>query len=453
MDTNDETKALKQQLVGLSTLLQLEQQCRRTGDQAEFSFFVVNDTLRLIDYHQAVFWHESGFSLTIRSVSGVDRPNSDSPYLQWLGRVLGFLRKHHPDRPSQIITEDDLPPGLRHGWREWMGNEGVWCPFPAKGRPAAGLWFKREQEWSRAETALLEQLAEAYGHAWQGLLDRSRWFIPRQSPLVRRFLPLLLLLGLLACLALPVKLSVLAPARVVPLDPLLVSSPLRGVIEEFHVRPNQEVERGRLLFTLDDTELRNRYEVARKALAVAEAQLQQATQKSLFDRNSAIDIDLLKARVAIKKAEMQYAADELGRVEVRAARAGIVVFGDVNDWIGKPVVTGEKILLLADPGSRELQIQVPLDNAVNLEPGARVRMFLHVDPSEAIPATLMQTSYEARETAQGTLAYMVKAAFQEDSPKIRIGLQGTAKIYGRETRLYYYLLRRPWAALRRNLGI
>ncbi|MCK5230906.1 MAG: HlyD family efflux transporter periplasmic adaptor subunit, partial [Desulfobulbaceae bacterium] len=321
------------------------------------------------------------------------------------------------------------------------------------GKTLGGLWLKRDKEWLPPETALLDQLADAYGHAWQALLYRPLWRSRQKSDMVGRLLRLALFAAVLLGLTMPVKFSVLAPARIVPLEPFVVSAPLRGVIKKFHVQPNQQVKAGQLLFQLDDTELRNRYQVSKKALAVADAEYQRATQKSLSERDSFIDIDVLQAGVAIKKAEVQYAAEELSRIEVRSERSGIVIFADVNDWLGKPVVTGEKVLLVADPDSRELEIQVPLDNAVNLEAGAKVRMFLHVDPARDIRATIRQSGYEAKETPQGTLAYVVKATFVNQSPQLRIGLQGTAKIYGKKTRLYYYLLRRPWAALRRTLGI
>ena len=454
MEPNEEkNNALKQQLAGLGTLLQLEKQCRHAKNKAEFGFFVVNDTLRLLQYHQAVLWQKKGRSVKTVAVSGVDLPNSDSPYLQWLQRVCKYLLSREEALKTQVITSEQLPPALQEGWEEWMGSQGLWCPLIADGNILGGLWLKRDKEWLSLETALLDQLADAYAHAWQALLYRPFRRNRQQNGVIGRLLRPALLAAVLIGLAMPVEFSVLAPARIVPLDPLVISAPLRGVIKKFHVQPNQQVKTEQLLFELDDTELRNRYQVAKKALAVAQAQYQRAAQKSLSERDSIIDIDVSRARVAIKKAELEYAAEDLSRVEVRSERDGIVVFADVNDWLGKPVVIGEKVLLVADPGSRELEIQVPLDNAVNLEAGAKVRMFLHVDPARDIRATIRQTSYEAKETPQGTLAYIVKAAFVNESRQLRIGMQGTAKIYGKETRLYYYLLRRPWAALRRTLGI
>ena len=52
----------------------------------------------------------------------------------------------------------------------------------------------------------------------------------------------------------------------------------------------------------------------------------------------------------------------------------------------------------------------------------------------------------------GTLAYVVRAALVPGHNFPRIGLRGTAKIYGERVTLFYYLARRPLAAARQFLG-
>jgi len=445
----------QQQLLGISTLLQLEKKVRHTHDGAEFGFVVVNETLRLLRYDQAVLWRLNGRAARVAAVSGVDRPNRKSPYLQWLEKLCRFCAGREAFRLPRRLTGEDVPKKLKPGWEQWVGGEGVWCPLlGGDGVLLGGLWLVREDQWQEAEIALLAQLADAYGHAWQALLCRPHWRRRWQGGAASGFLfRLLLLTAVVGAMFLPLRLSVLAPAQIVPVEPLVVSAPMRGVISEFVVQPNQPVKSGDLLFRFDDTETRNRLRVAEKALAETETELRRARQKSLFERDNAVDVDLLQARVAIKKAEVRYAAEELARVAVRANRDGIVLFADVNDWLGQPVATGEKVLLIADPARRELEVQVPVANAINMEPGAEVRLFLNVDPTLDVRAVIHRASYEAKVMPDGTLAFQVRARLADDLPQLRIGLMGTAKIYGRPTRLYYYLFRRPWGAVRRGLGL
>jgi hypothetical protein len=142
----------------------------------------------------------------------------------------------------------------------------------------------------------------------------------------------------------------------------------------------------------------------------------------------------------------------LERIRVRAERPGIAIFGDPNDWIGKPVVVGEKVLLLADPEQVELEIRLPVADAINLRPGALVRLFLNVDPSRPHHLELRRAAYEAELTPEGVVAFRLNARFTDGQPPPRIGLKGTAKLYGDEVTLFYYVLRRPIAAARQWLG-
>ena len=92
-------------------------------------------------------------------------------------------------------------------------------------------------------------------------------------------------------------------------------------------------------------------------------------------------------------------------------------------------------------------------DAINLEPGAEVALFLNIAPERRIDATLRYASYEAGVGPDGALAYRVRATLSGDAAPPRIGLKGTAEIYGRKVTLFYYLMRRPLAALRQFTGL
>ncbi|MNF02465.1 hypothetical protein D3C80_2016120 [compost metagenome] len=77
-------------------------------------------------------------------------------------------------------------------------------------------------------------------------------------------------------------------------------------------------------------------------------------------------------------------------------------------------------------------------------------LFLDSDPLHRHEAKLERAAYEAQATAAGQLAYRLDATFLGEPP--RIGLRGTAKLYGERAPLAYYLLRRPLAAVRQGLG-
>jgi multidrug efflux pump subunit AcrA (membrane-fusion protein) len=251
----------------------------------------------------------------------------------------------------------------------------------------------------------------------------------------------------------PVRLTALAPAEVIALNALSVAAPQDGVIHSIAVQPNATVKAGDLLFTLDDTTITNRHEVAGKAVAVARAEALVAEQRAFDDPRGKADLAASLGRLREKEAELASLRALMARIEVRASQSGIAVYGDPNDWIGKPVQTGERVMQLADPKDAGLQIWLPVKDAINLDEGAEIRLFLHTKTLEPITAHLQQTSYQAVQSPDNVASYRVKAQFAEGEELPRIGLRGTARISGAWSILGYYLFRRPIAAVREWTGL
>ncbi|MNF61413.1 multidrug resistance protein MdtN [compost metagenome] len=254
-------------------------------------------------------------------------------------------------------------------------------------------------------------------------------------------------------LLIPIRQSALAPAEVVSRTSLVISSPLAGVIEQMAVRPNQAVAAGAPLFRLDETTLRNRAEVLTQEVAVADAELLAASQRAFDNPQSRRELTLLTGRAQQKRAELAGVELQLSRSQVTAPRDGVAVFSDANDWLGKPVVTGERIMQLADPHQPAMRILLPVADAIALEPGADVTLFLSAYPLDPLRGKILETSYQAQPGADGVVAYRLLATIESPPSHARLGLHGTAKLYGERVLLGYYLLRRPLAALRAWSGL
>ena len=252
----------------------------------------------------------------------------------------------------------------------------------------------------------------------------------------------------------PVRLSALAPAEITPVRPFPVTSPIEGVVREIVVKPNQIVKADEVLVVLDDTALRNRLELASRAHDIARADLQRATFKSFSDEASRFELQVLNARVQEKLAEVTFLTELLAKSKLLAPQGGVAIFSSAEDWRGRPVQVGERVMMVADPSIIDVTIYLPPDDAVELEAGAPVNLLLHVDPLSPLEARIERSSYEATLAPDGTLAYVIRAQLlpNQGLPP-RIGLRGTAKIYAGRVTLGYYLLRKPLAFLRRSLGI
>jgi hypothetical protein len=435
----------------VSALLHLEARARAASDRAQLEFVIANETWQLAQYRQAVVWRSDALGRpAIAIVSGLAALEGDTPFTLWIERVAAELWS---SKVARRVEAHDLSADLEEGWAEWLPPRALYVPLLSPGGESLGAaLYVRDAAWDDVTIDFFGRLHEAYGYSAWALSRRDSWTGKLAGWMRSPSAWLIAALLALGCLFVPVRMSALAPAEVIALDAQVVAAPMDGVVKAFHVAPNQAVAKDDLLFTLDDTTLAAKREVAAKALETARADALLAAQKAFDNDRSRAELAVLQGRVKEKEAELASLAQLLERIEVRAPRDGIVVFGDPNDWIGKPVVTGERIAQIADPKDAGVLVWLPAADAINLEPGAEIRLFLHVAPLAPLNAHLAQTSYQAIPSPEGVVGYRLRGRFTVTEPDARIGLKGTAKLYGDRVPLVYLALRRPLATLREWSG-
>jgi len=432
-------------------LVDLQQRCLGARDSAELGFLIANETWHLVHYRQAcVLLYDRFGRLSLESVTGLVDTLEDTPFKLWVER----LGKHLAAHPLTAFGAQDLPAELHEGWAEWWPAHALCLPLAsARGQRLGLVLYNRDEPWSEADIGLLGLLHKHFAHVLASLRP-PRYSLAERWQWLRQTRKRLLLLGLLllGLALLPVRLSALAPAEIIALRAETVAAPSEGVIQTFHVQPNQPVRQGQPLFSLDDTTLRNRREITLQAIAVARADALAAGQKAFDDQQSKAELATLQGRVREREAELDYIEESLGRLNVNAAHAGVFVLGDLNDWIGKPVVTGERVAQLADPNELGVMVWLPVADAIALETGAPMRVYLQTSPLNPLDATLEQTSYQAILSPEGVASYRVRGRLEAGQGS-HIGLRGVAKVYGERRPLIYWVLRRPLGTLRQWLGL
>ncbi len=457
----------------LFTLLELSRRVRQAGTAAELSFLLVNDSHALAPYRQAGLWlADAG----LQALSGVVHPDANAPYAQWLSRVCAELARSQPKPVS--VTASDLPPDLASDWSEWLPAQALWLPLPQEpssrdwsssgpastGAASAGLLLARELPFSQQEIALLAEWIDVWAHAWRSLHRPPAWsvrnwrkrlahaFKPESGKSLWRQPRLRWTVAILLLACVPVRLSVLAPGELVPAHPVVIRSPLDGVVDTFHVQPNQAVKKGQPLFGFDEALIRSRLEVAEQALATAETEYRQTTQQALLDAKYRTQLALLTGKIEEKRAEAEFLREQLQRSRVLAPQDGVVLFDDPSEWTGRPVSVGERIMRLAATSDSEVEAWLPLADAIALEPGSAVKLYLNSSPLSPVSARVRYMAHDAVQRPDGAHAYRVRATL--DAPTThRVGLKGTAKLQGGWVPLAYWMLRRPLAALRTAVGI
>lgn len=440
-------------LIHLAALTHLEGQIRAAKTIQELQYLSVNETRRLIPYEQAFLLSSAGAKdedyrvLNASSVAVVDR---DAPLIVWLEQAVQALRRAGTTgEQPMVVTEELLPDSLRSGWREFVKGHVFWCPLQHPDETLLGVWwFERGFPWQENDVAIVHRLAGSYAYAWKALSKKERSW----SKKIKRPAWWLLPVALLAALCLPIRISAVAPVKVMAKDPVVVSAPIDGVIADVLVHPNQMVQAGTTLFRYEDTNLRNQFLVAEKQLTVARAEQSQAIQTGFSDPQRKAEVPLKEAEMDLRQTELTYAKEMLDQVEVVAPKPGLLLYSEKSDWTGRPVTVGERIMEIADPKQIELRIDLPVADAIVLKDGADALIFLNALVLESFPATIVHASYHAEVLPSDVLAYRVTAQLVQPDPRIRIGWQGTAKVYGEQGPLAYLLLRRPLMALRQWVG-
>ena len=440
-------------------LRDLSHRARRAESDRELGFLFVNDTLALAPYRQAALWlaEEGAWSL-----SGVVQIDANVPYVQWLDAVARHLQSVGGGK-VRSFTASDLPADLAADWAQWWPVHALWLGASAGVMDGAGI-FLRDAPWTDDELLALQEWSEVWWHAFaavhrpriahlRGWRTRLLNMLAWQDDLVWwRQRRLQMVAVVLVVLLWPVRLTVLAPGELVPAHPLVIRAPLDGVIDVFHVQPNQLVQAQQPLFSFDEIVIQSRLAVAMQALATAETDYRQTSQMALNDAKSKTQLGLLVGKVEERRAEIDALQEQLTRARVLTPQAGVVLMDDPSEWIGKPVATGERILRIATLDDVEVEAWLPLADAINLDVGDEVVLYLSASPLSPVSATLRYMAHDAVQRPDGSFAYRIRATLGSKTHH-RVGLKGTAKLHGGWAPLSYWVLRRPWATVRQYLGL
>ena len=436
-------------------LLEFQRKLQRCASLRELVFVAANESFHVLRFDQAVVWqYDLRSAISIAAVSGLAEVSADSPYALWFDRAIRHFIGGVDAAPLSVATIDTLPKSIAEDGAEWVHENLLHCSLISpEGKKLGGLFFSRTEPFSESDQAVAQWMALSVAFAYWGWEQAHkpvrRWIERRSTKLLA-----VAAVAFVTMLAFaPVRLNAIASAEITPRKPYHISAPVEGVVDSIKVQPNETVSADQLLAVLDDTSTRNRLAVSEKALEITKADYQRAVNKAFGDEASRSEINVLEGKIKEKAAEVVYLSELLKVLRITAPQGGIAIFNDTEEWRGRPVQPGERIMTLADPSLVLVTIYVSPDDAVQLEVGAEVTVILNIDPLSPLKARITQTSYEATLMPDNTLAYNVKAELVPGSTLPRIGLKGSAKVYAEEVSLGYYLFRKPILFLRKTFGI
>ncbi len=435
----------------LRHLLSIETDIRTCRSVDELSVLLVNEIRKFMGARSAYFLALRSGRPRLIKVSGTTELDHNAPTVRWLEKEL---RRSPPSDgwkdPSRVRLEVGAEAVVEEA-RVFPFSEGYWLPLKhLEASPDFGVLVLGEHAFSEGAITIGARIAATAAHAATVLTRKTpRRYIRR----LYRWLLYGLCLAAAASMFYPVPMTALAPMEVVPKNPFVVAAPIDGVVETVVAAPNSAVKEGDLIVQYVDTVPRNQMQIAEQEVSVAAAKLRQLQQSSFVDETAKRELAQSRAELSLKVAERDFAKDTFEKSQIRAPRNGIAVYADRKEWVGKPVVTGERILEIADENSVELRANLPVAEVLNLKAGDRVRAFLNGDPLNPLDATVTSTSHQARLVEGQGLVYLVNGEFAKDVIAPRPGVRGTAQLFSDKAPLGYYLFRRPLTWLRQKVGL
>lgn len=440
----------------ISHFIDLEIEARQCPDLDALRYAIVNSTRKLAAFDQAFLAEPTltgGWNVTrAASVSKVDR---HSPLIR---AITAWLQ--HPNHAGKKPCDVRLA-NIEQEARAWNLEaetiafpNALWLPMKGRnGEVLAALIALKKENWRPQHSALMMPLVSTYAHAWEALAPKTAAPIQRARGYVSKS-RLALVLALISLIAafVPVSLSALAPSEIVASEPMLVTAPIEGVIGEILAPPGAWVEKGTPIVKYVDVKLRSDAEIAARNMAVVEARHFKIVQSAIATQKDMQELATAKAELDLANAELNFARAMLERSEIRAERSGLLIYSSKSDWIGKPVAVGERLMEIGDPAKTEVRIELPVSDAIALQLGGKVSLFLDGDPLRSIDATIARASYRPALTAEQQLAFRVHAKFSDGNAR-RIGLRGIARVSGETVPLWFYLFRRPISTVRQKVGL
>lgn len=458
-------KDVSEQLQGLIRLISFFKQIRHKDTLEELAFFFANDLNKIIPYTQCIIWNNR--NINFLCASGQVDICENSALSQFLKTIIkNHLSTHKivlkkAEREDYIkdhsyayiinLEDNDYKDLPKDDVQEYLSPHSTHILLLNRDGIIGGVWLSRDKALGEMEKAVLEDSCDALADKMFSLSKDKKLYRSKDKKRIRIKSLILIALGIF-CLW-PVRFSVTTYTEITAQDSFVVTVPIQGLIDAVNVKPNQSVVKDETLFSMQKIRLQNEYALSKQSLNTALAQLSKTEREVFGDPKAIPRISALREDVKLKELEVYYAKDKLALSDIKAPRAGTVLFSDKNDFLGKPAQAGDAVMTIADPKNIELLVRIPTDSMIKINKDVPIKFFLNTSPLISHEAKLFNVSYQASVDPDGLMTYKARASIKNIDKIEKVGLTGTAKIYGDRTIMIVNLLRRPLIALRNLLNI
>ncbi|MFN7645799.1 MAG: HlyD family efflux transporter periplasmic adaptor subunit [Burkholderiales bacterium] len=222
--------------------------------------------------------------------------------------------------------------------------------------------------------------------------------------------------------AVPIDLTVGAPARIEGEVQRTVAAPIRGYLKAVHVRPGDAIREGDLLAELGDRDL----ELERAKLKSEVAQHEGGVSAAMA-RGERAPMSIAQARVEEARARLGLVEHQLEQIKVRAPIAGVVLQGDLWQQLGTPVDRGRTLFVVAPASRHRVIVELDERDLRRIAEGGRGRLALSALPWDTLPLVIERVA-PAAATLDGRNVFELEARVEGATDALRAGQRGIAHL-------------------------
>ena len=401
---------LQKTLRGLAAQNRLLLAASACADAQVLSFYILNHLVEVAPYDRAALLLPPGGKLL--GVSGAAAPAEHSALADDWRALAAAL-----PTDAKIITPEHLsalPQTVQNRWRERAERVGGCALLRLSlGDNLPELWLERWHgaAWREKEADTLSATVTALGNFWRRLeTSGSGWRAAGRK--MKNFLRArgwIIAAAALALVCVPLRLRIVAPCEIVPLAPAAITARIDGVVEKVLVRPGEQVRAGQVLARLEGEIARHEHQAARQALKEIYARYNGLQAAAVRDADARGQLPELLNRLRQERARLALADYRVRNLEIVSPVAGLAVIANPDEWSGRPIAVGERILTVADPARTRLRIYLPLHDRVDFPDNAPVSVILDNSGAVSFAARLRYVAAAAADRPGGGASFWAEA--------------------------------------------
>jgi len=417
---------------------------------------ILHDTKVVMDYDRAILFHKKDDKTDVWDASDQENGSSKSTATASVESLVNIIEDNSKPQILSAASFSD------HGaiWQEQQTKRRstvYWAPI-IKEREEIGLWLEKfddpqaRKQFEAFGPLLKEFLLPAYAAAWEKISSSSIFFKAVHKINLKKGGLLLIVLSVILLL-IPVHLRIVAPCEVVAQDPYVVTSPIDGIIKSIAVQPAQKVQIGQVLFSYDDKIPTAQYKAAVKNVEFLQTEVNRAYVLGVENSGEIDQLAALIQKLAKGQVELDFSKQQLNLTVIKAPVAGLVSVDNPESWRGKPMRTGEKVMTISNTERTKLKIWIPEKDNVTFSTDQILQVFLNPYPERTFKARLLYVSNESKFIEEKLAYFEAEAEWVDLTESPKLGLYGSVALYGERVSLFYYLVRKPLAIVRKWIGI